>query len=226
MSTKHAELFARLAAKWPKEEVRTRPQGKAQLSYITARQVMNRLDDVIGPENWSDDYTPTESGCICRLTIRLPDGQELTKVDAGGCAGMSDEGDDEKSAFSDAFKRAAVKFGVGRYLYRDGVPQFVRDTLGVAGPEKAARPPQDATPQPARENSQPAPRGRQEGHEGPPTTGKALFTWLSEMGKRNGTDEIKSVQAYGEQMQWPARIVDYEPWQVAEVVQSYQGVTT
>jgi hypothetical protein len=37
---------------------------------------------------------------------------------------MSDEGDDDKSGFSDSFKRAAVKFGIGRYLYKDGVPRW------------------------------------------------------------------------------------------------------
>ncbi len=42
----------------------------------------------------------------CRLTVL-----EVTKEDVG-------EGDSLKAAFSDALKRAAVKFGVGRYLYR------------------------------------------------------------------------------------------------------------
>ena len=122
------ELFAALAAPFTPEEVRTRPQGSRQLQYITARNVMNRLDDVLGPANWWDDYVPLENSVICRLTIRLPDGSTLTKSDAGGYAGMADSGDDDKSGFSDAFKRAAVKFGIGRYLYRDGVPRFVSRT--------------------------------------------------------------------------------------------------
>jgi hypothetical protein len=42
---------------------------------------------------------------LCRLTVL-----GITKEDVG-------EGEDLKSAFSDAFKRVAVKFGVGRYLY-------------------------------------------------------------------------------------------------------------
>jgi hypothetical protein len=71
-------------------------------------------------------FVPLEHSVICRLTIRLPDGMVLTKSDAGGYAGMADPGDDDKSGFADAFKRAAVKFGVGRYLYRDGIPKFAR----------------------------------------------------------------------------------------------------
>jgi Rad52/22 family double-strand break repair protein len=119
-------LWACLSAGFPEDQVRTRPQGGRQLPYITARTVMNRLDEVLGPANWWDKYMPIENGVICELTIRFPDGSTLTKSDAGGCAGMADAGDDEKSAFSDAFKRAAVKFGVGRYLYGDGVPRADR----------------------------------------------------------------------------------------------------
>jgi len=69
---------------------------------------MNRLDNVLGPENWWDEYIPSENSVLCRLSIRLPDGSTLTKADAGGYAGMADQGDDDKSGFSDAFKRAAV----------------------------------------------------------------------------------------------------------------------
>src|SRR5207253_6216353 len=99
------------------------------LHYITARTAMNRLDSVLGPENWWDDFVPLENSVTCRLTIRLPDGSTVTKADAGGYAGMADQGDDDKSGFSDAFKRAAAKFGVARYLYRDGVPAFVRQRV-------------------------------------------------------------------------------------------------
>ena len=138
--TQHRDIFAALHAPFEPEEVKTRSQGGRQLSYITARVVMNRLDDVLGPENWSDDYTPVDDhSVICRLTIRLPDGQVVTKADAGGMAGMADPGDDDKSGYSDAFKRAAVKFGCGRYLYRDGIPRFAREALqGHAGAEPAA----------------------------------------------------------------------------------------
>src|SRR5436305_13202547 len=125
--TQFPDLFAALAAPFEPQEVRVRSQAGRQLHYITARTAMNRLDDVLGPENWWDDYTPGENSVLCRLTVRLPDGQTITKADAGGYAGMPDSGDDDKSGFSDSFKRAAAKFGVARYLYRDGVPAFVRE---------------------------------------------------------------------------------------------------
>src|SRR5215207_3191766 len=127
--TQHPDLFAALAAPFDPSEVKIRSQSSRQLHYITARTAMNRLDSVLGPENWWDRYVPGENSVLCELTIRRPDGSTLTKADAGGYAGMADQGDDDKSGFSDAFKRAAVKFGVARYLYRDGVPGFVRDRL-------------------------------------------------------------------------------------------------
>src|SRR5579883_3629229 len=125
--TQHRDLFAALAAPFEPEEVKVRSQSGRQLHYVTARTVMNRLDNVLGPENWWDEYVPNENSVLCRLSMRLPDGTTLTKADAGGYAGMADQGDDDKSGFSDAFKRACVKFGVARYLYRDGVPTFVKE---------------------------------------------------------------------------------------------------
>jgi len=53
--TQFPDLFAALAAPFEPQEVRVRSQGGRQLSYITARTAMNRLDDVLGPENWWDD---------------------------------------------------------------------------------------------------------------------------------------------------------------------------
>src|SRR3954471_118432 len=92
--TGYPQLFTRLAAPFKGGEVKTRPQGGRQLQYITARTVMNRLDEVLGPENWWDEYHPLEHSVLCKLSIRMPDGTVLTKSDAGGCAGMTDQGDD------------------------------------------------------------------------------------------------------------------------------------
>jgi len=83
------------------------------LAYVDARIVMVRLDDVLGAENWQDKYFETQTGRImCELSIRIS-GEWITKSDGAGMTGT--EG--EKGAISDAFKRAAVKFGIGRYLY-------------------------------------------------------------------------------------------------------------
>ncbi|MER3602821.1 MAG: DNA repair protein Rad52 [Thermus sp.] len=126
------EIWRRLAEPFPSTEVQWRIEAVSKdktralvVPYIDARSVLDRLDQVVGPENWHDQYEvlsvfPSGSNHLreegpekprlcevkCRLTIH-----GVTKEDVG-------EGDSLKAAFSDALKRAAVKFGIGRYLYR------------------------------------------------------------------------------------------------------------
>jgi hypothetical protein len=54
---------------------------------------------------------------MCRLRLRIGD-RWITKCDVGSPSEQPDGGDRLKAAFSDALKRTAVKFGIGRYLYR------------------------------------------------------------------------------------------------------------
>jgi hypothetical protein len=83
------------------------------LAYINARDAMKRLDEVVGIGGWQDEYQETATGrVICKLSVKIGD-QWITKSDGAG--GTNVEG--EKGGISDAFKRAAVKFGIGRYLY-------------------------------------------------------------------------------------------------------------
>ena len=93
-------------------------------AYVDSSTVQDRLDAVLGTFNWKDDYTIDAGGSVvCRLTIRDHDGEWITKTDIGSPSEQPDEHDRTKAAFSDALKRAAVKFGVGRYLRRL-VPQW------------------------------------------------------------------------------------------------------
>lgn len=118
-----ASKVALLAAPFAASEIKWKPSvvsGNRALAmaYVDARVIQDRLDEVLGVENWQDDYELLPGGeVICRLKIRLG-GEWLTKVDVGGQSEQKDEGDRMKAAFSDALKRAAVKFGVGRFLYR------------------------------------------------------------------------------------------------------------
>jgi hypothetical protein len=208
MPTQHAELFIALARPFVPPEMKVRNIDGRKESYVTARTVMNRLDNVLGPEAWWDDYTPGEHSVLCRLTIRLPDGQELTKCDAGGYAGMKDQGDDDKSGFSDAFKRAAVKFGVGRHLYRDGVPDFVPvedlDPIGTSEALHSAEP--GANGHPAIRHDEPAPR-----------SGKALYAKLRDLEKQHAVELVKGVNRDGKEAGYPARMVDWSADQASAV---------
>lgn len=112
--------IAALAAPFPPEAIHWRAQTVTKagdkalaLAYLDARDGMDRLDDVCGPANWSDYYDETPSGrVVCKLSL-LIDGQWITKSDGAGSTAV--EG--EKGGLSDAFKRAGVKWGIGRYLY-------------------------------------------------------------------------------------------------------------
>ena len=230
--TQHPDLFVALAMPFEPEEVKIRSQSGRQLHYVTARTVMNRLDNVLGPENWFDEYVPNENSVLCRLTIRLPDGSTLTKADAGGYAGMADSGDDDKSGYSDAFKRAAVKFGVARYLYRDGVPRFVQERLPA--PAEANGPTETAEAQEARtraginEAFKPAgsvpatapaaPTGNGNGHGngyGIPRTGKSLFAWTKEQEQRHEVGLLKYLNSWAKLQEFPGRMIDWDADQVS-----------
>lgn len=88
------------------------------LAYITNRAIQDRLDEVVGPENWQDQYVPWKGGAaqLCGISIRMRDGEWVTKWDG------ADDTDFEKTkgGLSDAEKRAGVKWGIGRYLYQLG----------------------------------------------------------------------------------------------------------
>jgi hypothetical protein len=78
---------------------------------------MDRLDEVMGIDGWDDSYEVLPSGAVvCTLTLIVGE-RHMAKMDVGSPSEQPDEGDRTKAAFSDALKRAAVKFGVGRYLY-------------------------------------------------------------------------------------------------------------
>jgi hypothetical protein len=88
------------------------------MAYIDARLIQDRLDDVVGVEGWEDRYAIVPDGSVvCRLRVKIGD-RWITKTDVGSPSEQPDGGDRLKAAFSDALKRAAVKFGIGRYLYR------------------------------------------------------------------------------------------------------------
>jgi hypothetical protein len=112
-----------LAAPFAPDEVRFRPgpiSGNQALAfpYINVRAVMDRLDEVVGLDGWQDKYTVLPDGSVmCQLQVRFGD-TWIAKVDVGSRSEQPDEGDRDKAAFSDALKRVAVKFGVGRYLHR------------------------------------------------------------------------------------------------------------
>lgn len=83
------------------------------LCYVTARAVMTRLDNVVGAENWKDEYQHLQNGVMCGLSISTSVGEWVTKWDGA----EETQIESFKGGISSALKRAAVKWGIGRYLY-------------------------------------------------------------------------------------------------------------
>lgn len=107
-----------------------REKNSLLVFYIDARLAADRLNHVC-PGEWTDEYVPTPwgQGLECRLTVAgverrdvgfatgRKDGRELTFAEVV----QTDMG--LKAVYSDAFKRAAVKFGIGASLY--ALPKLV-----------------------------------------------------------------------------------------------------
>ena len=94
-----------------------KPNGHVKmLAYVDARYVMDVLDNTVGSENWENEYIEIKGRIFCKLTIRLPSGKTVSKMDCG----TETDIEAEKGAVSDALKRVAVLFGIGRDLYSMG----------------------------------------------------------------------------------------------------------
>lgn len=108
------EPFPQSRISWRAQTVSKDGTKALALAYIDARDVMERLDEVCGPENWQCEYSHADKKTVCRIGIRIPnDHGWVWKSDGAGDSDI----EAEKGALSDAFKRAAVRWGIGRYLY-------------------------------------------------------------------------------------------------------------
>lgn len=85
-----------------------KPTKGIALCYVNARDVEDRLDEIVGAVNWSTRYEYNGGTCLCYITI---DG--VTKANGSGDTAV----EAEKGAISKAFVRAGSSWGVGRYLY-------------------------------------------------------------------------------------------------------------
>ena len=97
------------------------------IPYVTNRAIQDRLDEVVGPENWYNDYKPwhgngKKDAQICGISIYFEGKGFITKWDG------AEDSDIEpiKGGLSDFMKRAAVQWGVGRVLYKMTKPLWVR----------------------------------------------------------------------------------------------------
>lgn len=137
------DIFSALSAPFPPDRVswrvgstnKDKTKGMA-LAFIDARDVMERLDCTVGPGGWQCSYPHAAGKTVCRIMLKI-DGEWVAKEDGAGDTDV----EAEKGALSDAFKRAAVRWGIGRYLYDLPSPWVVIEQYGrsyrIADSERA-----------------------------------------------------------------------------------------
>lgn len=140
------EDMKRLTKPFPPEDIEWRLQscGKAKtgklwgkvLAYITSRAVQDRLDEVCGPDGWQTAIRKEGDAYLCTLSIRVTHEDGTTEWISRTDGADSTDIEAVKGGISGAIKRAAVHFGIGRYLYNlkenwaiiDGNGKFVGKT--------------------------------------------------------------------------------------------------
>jgi hypothetical protein len=115
------DILAALAAPFPPETIswrvgsttKDKTRGLA-FAYIDARDVQDRLDQVCGIF-WQCRHSDAGGGKLaCDIGIKV--GMTDEWIWRGDGAGATDV-EADKGTFSDAFKRAGVRWGIARYLY-------------------------------------------------------------------------------------------------------------
>ena len=120
------KLTATMPYKW---RVQSQNEKGAQcVAYVDSRQVAERLDEVVGPLGWQCEYQVINGNLYAGIALRDGDNRWVYKWDCG----TESNTEKEKGEASDAFKRAAVKWGIGRFLY-DLEFQRTKTTKSPAG---------------------------------------------------------------------------------------------
>lgn len=158
-----AQIKEALSAPFAASDVEWRVQNVTQdktrglaVPYLDSRAIQNRLDAVVGPYNWKTEFKPWHqvqkkdkddktaekvmvASQLCGLSVYNEErGEWVAKWDGAENSDI----EPVKGGISDSFKRAAVLWGVGRYLYAMescwvDVEQKGKSTLITAAGKKA-----------------------------------------------------------------------------------------
>ena len=108
-----------LAAPFDAKDLKQRPgRGGLTFTYADARAVAQRLDDVLGITGWQFEVKVADPArsVVHGTLIAVIEGTTTIRQDFGYPNSAQDD-EPLKSAASDALRRCAAQFGVGRSLY-------------------------------------------------------------------------------------------------------------
>lgn len=139
----------KLEAEFPEAVLKTVQKGSANLLYIPVAEVIQRMNNVLGVENWStqvinvwrDQIDTAYVVAHVRLTALIDgkgvvrDGFGGVKIKMSGKGGPVDLGDEYKGAVSDALKKACQTLGVGLYLARSEEAIYADEETPQVDPE-------------------------------------------------------------------------------------------
>tara|TARA_R110000796_G_scaffold139210_1_gene255305 strand:+ start:55 stop:537 length:483 start_codon:yes stop_codon:yes gene_type:complete len=96
--------------------------GANCVAYIDSRQVQDLLDEVMGVGDWQCKFEEHKNNMFCSIGINVNWGTNMEGDAKPNWVWKSDCGTEsqvekQKGEASDAFKRAAVMWGIGRFLY-------------------------------------------------------------------------------------------------------------
>ena len=209
------DVWAQLAAPLPQTAISWRQDGRPVqrdgkfyarfVAYVDANTVRERLDSVV-PGEWNltldllppmphiDDQLPEPPVCAFKARLQI---LGVVREDVG-------TGKDYKSAATDAFKRAAVRFGVANELY-----SYEQNWVRVDGDGRFAKPLED--PQTAYDRRLARTRGsRPEGDATDDSSGAPAGAPTLELRKAALTSDVPPCPKCGGRM-WDNRIGKRNP---------------
>lgn len=121
--------YSQLSESFPPEMEKRLNKGGANLIYIPISEVINRMNKILGVENWSftvRNWQQLGTSIVAHVSVVATiDGNVVTRDGVGGqkikmskVGDPVDIGDEVKGAVSDALKKAVQTLGVGLYLAR------------------------------------------------------------------------------------------------------------
>jgi recombination DNA repair RAD52 pathway protein len=140
--------YQSLSEPFPQEMERTLNKGGASLTYIPVSEVINRMNKVLGVEEWSFSINKWEqigTSIVAHVVVNANINGKVVSRDGVGGQKIKmnkqgepvDIGDEVKGAVSDALKKAVQTLGIGLYLARSEEAMEIEQVMDAPAPSSA-----------------------------------------------------------------------------------------